>query len=103
MSEIGLGSAAKGDTETGVSVPSGLEQVAETWMQAKKALTLFEPELATKRLFPSIVEHLVVAVVTPAQREKAKPEGLAPVAIRGDGQFGACPQVVINVSAPVLS
>jgi len=47
-------------------------------MQAEKMLISFDPAFETKRLFPSAVAQTAVAVVTPAQRESATPEGLAP-------------------------
>lgn len=64
--------------ETGVSVPSGTAQVLEVCMQAEKTLMLLEPELETKRLLVSAAAHAEVAVVTPAQRENAKPPGFEP-------------------------
>jgi hypothetical protein len=49
-------------------------------MHAVKMLTLLEPEFATNKLFPSADAQAVVAVVNPAHRENAKPEGFVPAA-----------------------
>jgi hypothetical protein len=47
-------------------------------MQAVYRLTLFDPELATNKLFPSAAGQTAVACVNPAQRENARPAGLVP-------------------------
>ena len=51
--EIGPVPAGNGEPDTWVSIPLGLEHVVFTCMQAANALTLFDPEFATKRMFPS--------------------------------------------------
>jgi hypothetical protein len=79
MKATGETPAANGEPETGASVPLGVPHVADVCMQAAKTVIWFDPESATKRLFPSDVGQLVVAVVMPAQRENANPEGLLPV------------------------
>src|SRR5579864_7036739 len=48
-------------------------------------LMLFEPAFETKRLVASAVAQTAVAVVTPAQRENARPDGLVPTCTQYPG------------------
>ncbi len=78
MNEFGDSPAATGDPVTGTKEPLAAEHVGVTWMQAVNTLISFEPAFATNRVFASAALHCVVAEVTPAHREKARPEGFVP-------------------------
>jgi hypothetical protein len=75
-------------------------------MQAEKMLISFDPSFETKRLFSSAVAQTAEAVVTPAQRENARPEGLVPTCTQYPGApapHGLGFALGRGVSAPLLS
>src|SRR5437867_1405328 len=96
--------AGTGDPLTTCSLPSGVEQVGVTSMQAANMETLFDrPEFATKRLSPSGAVQLEFAAFPPAQREKASAAGFAPVgycainvSVLAVASYEKSPSVLVN-------